>query len=154
MDVLIDTGVLLRLVVRSDPAHTEGRTAIRTLKSRGDKLITLTQNAAEFCNVCTRPQSARGGYGLTIQDTGKKLSLVERLMEIRPESRAAFEEWKRLIIAHGVQGAKVYDARIVAAMTAYRITSLMTFNSSDFKRFPGITVLEPKDILSQQQTRP
>ncbi len=63
MDVLIDTGVLLRLVVRRDPAHTEARTAIRTLKSRGDKLITLTQNAAEFWNVCTYPQSARGGYG-------------------------------------------------------------------------------------------
>src|SRR5215510_1419365 len=113
MDVLVDTGVLLRLMVRSDPSHTEARSAIRILKSRGDMLVALTQNAAEFWNVCTRPKSARGGYGLTVQETAKKLRIVERLIEIRPENQAAFQEWKSLVIAHSVRGAQVYDARIV-----------------------------------------
>ncbi len=59
MDILIDTGPLLRLVIRSDPAHAGVRKAIRLLRLRNDRLITLTQNVAEFWNVCTRPITAR-----------------------------------------------------------------------------------------------
>jgi predicted nucleic acid-binding protein len=51
MDVLIDTGVLLRLINPSDPEHLDVRRAIRLLRRRGDKLITLTQNASEFWNI-------------------------------------------------------------------------------------------------------
>lgn len=68
MDVLVDTGVLLRLIITSDPGHFEARRAIKLLRARGDKLVTLTQNAAEFWNVCTRPTSARGGLGLSVGD--------------------------------------------------------------------------------------
>jgi len=48
MDVLIDTGVLLRLIIPSDPGHLDARRAIKLLRRRGDKLITLTQNVSEF----------------------------------------------------------------------------------------------------------
>jgi predicted nucleic acid-binding protein len=125
----------LRLVIRSDPAHPEARSAIRILRSRGDKLVALTQNAAEFWNVCTRPSSARGGYGLSIQETTKRLRLIERLVELRPDSLAVFQEWKRLLIAHSVSGVQVYDTRLVAAMNVYGIPRILTFNGNDFKRF-------------------
>ena len=146
MDILVDTGVLLRLVIRSDPAHPEARNAIRILKSRGDRLITLPQNAAEFWNVCTRPPSARRGYNLSIQDTAKKLRLVERLIEIRPASQAAFQEWKRLVVAHSVRGVQVHDARIVATMKVQGINNIVSFNASDFRRYSGITATFPKDV--------
>ena len=44
MDVLVDTGALLRLIIPSDPGHFDARRAIKLLRRRGDKLITLTQN--------------------------------------------------------------------------------------------------------------
>jgi len=146
MEILVDTGVLLRLVIRTEPAHLEAREAVRTLKARGERLIALTQNAAEFWNVCTRPSTARGGYGLSIQETAKKLRLIERLIEFRPDSLAAFQEWKRLLIAHSVSGVQVHDTRLVAAMNVEGITQILTFNGRDFKRFLGIKVIDPKSV--------
>ncbi|MCI0623346.1 MAG: type II toxin-antitoxin system VapC family toxin [Acidobacteria bacterium] len=146
MNILIDTGVLLRLTIPRDPGHADARQAIRILKAGGDKLIATTQNAAEFWNVCTRPAAARGGYGLSIDETARKLRLIERLIEIKPDSLPAFQEWKRIVITHSVQGAQVHDARLVAAMTAFGITHVLTFNCDDLRRFPGITVLSPVDV--------
>lgn len=147
MDILVDTGILLRLVTSSDALHSDARRSIRVLRSRGESLWTLTQNISEFWNVCTRPATARGGYGFTIDETAKKLRLIERLISVRPDSDAAYQEWKNLVATHSVKGAKVHDARIVAAMKAYGITHLLTFNGDDFKRFQAIiTVLEPAGV--------
>ncbi len=146
MEILVDTGVLLRLVIRTDPAHAEARNAVRVLKSRGETLVTLTQITAEFWNVCTRPPAARGGYNLSILEAARKLRLVERLFEVRPDSLAVFQEWKRLVVAHSVRGVKVHDTRLVAAMRAHGITHILTFNTDDFKRFSGIIAVDPASV--------
>lgn len=67
---LVDSGILLRLVNRSDAEHAKVRAALRLLKQRGDSLVTAAQNMSEFWNVCTRPASARGGYGLSLPRLG------------------------------------------------------------------------------------
>jgi predicted nucleic acid-binding protein len=77
MDILVDTGILLRLVIPSDALHSEVRRCIKVLRSRGERLVTLTQNIAEFWNVCTRPVEARGGYGFTVEVTARKIKLIE-----------------------------------------------------------------------------
>jgi predicted nucleic acid-binding protein len=38
------------------------------------------------------------------------------------------------------------DARLVAAMNVHAITSILTFDVDDFKRYPGIRVLHPQDV--------
>ena len=147
MDVLIDTGILLRLVIPTDALRSEVRRSIKALRSCSERLITLTQNMSEFWNVCTRPVDVRGGYGFTIDETARKVKLLERLIAIRPDSEAAYQEWKRLVVAHYGKGAKAHGARIIAAMKAYGITHLLTLSGDDFKRFHGIiTVLGPRDI--------
>ena len=146
MDVLVDTGVLLRLIIPSDPGHFEARRAVKLLRARRDMLLTLTQNAAEFWNVCTRPVTARGGYGLRIDETARRLRLIERLIQVRPDSDAVFHEWKRLIVAHSVKGVQVHDARLVAAMSVYGIGQLLTANAGDFKRYSQIVAVTPSDL--------
>ena len=148
MDILVDTGVLLRLVISADPLNAEVRRAIKVLRARGDRLITLTQNTSEFWNVCTRPPASRGGYGFSVEETARKLKLIERLVSVRADSDTVYEEWKRLLIAHDVKGVKVHDTRIVAAMKVYGMSSLLTFNGEDFKRFAKIiTVVAPKNVI-------
>ena len=63
MTVFVDTGILLRLYDPTSADHALVRRAVATLLGRGDDLVTATQNAAEFWNVCTRPATARGGSG-------------------------------------------------------------------------------------------
>jgi hypothetical protein len=93
------------------------------------------QNAAEFWNVCTRPATSRGGFGFSIDETVRKLRLIERLISVRAETEATYQEWKQ------------FDARIVAGMKSHGITHLLTLNGADFKRFsPLVTVMEPSEI--------
>jgi len=146
--MLVDTGVLLRLVIRTGPANAVARRAVGLLKSLGATLTATTQNAAEFWNVCTRPAASRSGYGLSVPEAARKLRLIERLVVIRPDSHAAYREWKRLLTVHSVSGVQVHDARLVAAIQAYGITRLLTFNPNDFKRYAGITALTPQDVVT------
>ncbi len=71
---------------------------------------------------------------------------MEQYLDLLPDVLLIHQEWRRLLVAHGVTGVQVHDARLVAAMHVYRIPHLLTFNVADFHRFPGITVQHPQDI--------
>ena len=43
---------------------------------------------------------------------------------------------------------QVHDARMVAAMHVHGIANLLTLNAKDFRRFGGITVPSPDDVLA------
>lgn len=90
---------------------------------------------AEFWVVCTRPITARGGYGLTPAQTEQKARIIERYYHLLPDSFATHQEWRRLIVAHAVRGVTMHDTRIVAAMHVYGVTHLLTINQDDFARF-------------------
>ncbi len=57
-------------------------------------------------------------------------------------------EWERLVRAHDVKGKAAHDARLVAAMCLHGLTHILTFNASDFARYPDITVLTPEQVLA------
>jgi hypothetical protein len=52
------------------------------------------------------------------------------------------------VVAAGVSGIQVHDARMVAAMRVLAIANLLTLNSKDFRWFIGITALSPDDVLA------
>jgi len=58
------------------------------------------------------------------------------------------DKWKDLVIRYAVSGTKAYDARLVAAMKVHRIAEILTFNTTDFTRYSGISVRSPHDVLS------
>src|SRR3954447_1714254 len=84
MLVLLDTGILLRLLDPTDPHYGTVRGAVRVLRARGDTLVISAQNVAEFWNVCTRPAAARGGLGLSVAECDRRLRLLERLFPVVP----------------------------------------------------------------------
>ena len=148
MHYLLDTGILLRVIHREDSRHAVVRSAVRLLKSQGHSVVTTPQNLAEFWNVCTRPASARGGFGLTVEEALGRLRLVERLVSLLPDSPDAYAEWRDLIIAHRVLGVQVHDARLVAMMKCHGVAHMLTLNKADFARYPGMTAIDPADLLS------
>ncbi len=146
MAYLFDTNVFLRLAHRNDPQRQMAHEALRTLRSRNELLCFTPQVLSEFWNVATRPASARGGLGLSLTETERKARLIERYFRLLPDSLATFQEWRRLVVTHSVMGVQVHDAKLVASMNVYGITSLLTFNVVDFKRYPGIAALSPADV--------
>ncbi|NES20363.1 MAG: PIN domain-containing protein [Symploca sp. SIO3E6] len=141
---LIDTNVLLRFANRQDSRHQIVRTAIRKLKQDGHQLTVASQNCVEFWNVATRPVG-KNGFGLTPANADRLLCLIERLFPLLTEEAMLYSEWRRLVVAFGVSGVQVHDARLVAAMKVNGITHILTFNTTDFIRYgrEGIVAVDP-----------
>jgi predicted nucleic acid-binding protein len=93
MAYLVDTNVFLRLVPKKDPDRSVVLNALRKLRAANEELFYTTQVLAEFWTVCTRPASARGGYGLSPEKTERKARLVERYCQLLPDSIATHQEW-------------------------------------------------------------
>src|SRR5688500_4503386 len=142
-----DTNVLLRFAYRPDPQHAIVLSAVKKLKSGGDKIYLLPQTCVEFWNVFTRPTS-RNGFGLSAQKTNHSLRLVERIFPLLSDSADVHREWRKLVVSFGVSGIQVHDARIVAAMLVHQVTHILTFNTSDFARYSsiGIVAVDPKTV--------
>jgi len=148
MRYLLDTGVLLRLLNREADLHDVIRRAVRTLKQQRHECVSTLQNLCEFWNVCTRPQAARGGLGLTFDETLRRLRTIERVTTVLPELPTVTSRWKELVILHKVQGVQVHDTRLVAAMDVSGVAAIVTLNPSDFQRFAQITTITPENVLT------
>ena len=148
MRYLLDTGILARLPHRADPLNGIVRDALRKLAADRHTFVTSTQNIAEFWNVCTRPQIARGGLGLGVVETARRLRLIERFVLVLKEPETAYSKLKAILVKHQVSGKQVHDARLVALMHAYRIKRVLTFNHADFLRYDWIEPTTPEAVMS------
>ena len=148
--VLLDTGILLRAVNRSDPEHITVRDALRLLRGRQAKLVTCYQNLAEFWNVFTRPitPNHRTGYGGTIEDAQRCVRFFRKYADFVSESNASGELTLVLMEQQRVTGSKVHDARLAAIALSQAIPKILTMNPADFRRYPNIDVVTPAEILA------
>ena len=144
MIVLVDSGILIRYFQPSDPAYNGIHSHILTIQSRGDELAVSLQNTAEFWNVCTRPKTSRGGLGLTILETQRRLLILESRLPILDEHLNTYAVWRGLVLRHRVCGKQVHDARLAALMLAHGISHILTLNGADFARYPGIVIVDPQ----------
>ena len=80
--------------------------------------------------------------GLFGNETGR----FEAFLTILPEIPAIYPEWRRLVVQHSVSGVQVHDARIVAALNVYGIKNILTFNLTDFTRYPSLQVIHPNQV--------
>ena len=144
---LIDTNILLRVYRKDDSHHLAVASAIRLVETAGSDLYFCLQNIAEFWNVCTRPIE-RNGFGLTLAETDDSVENIESRMIFLPDNDLVYANWRRLLIAHAIHGVQVHDARLVAIMQAYGLTRILTLNTGDFERFPGITPVHPSQVAA------
>jgi predicted nucleic acid-binding protein len=146
MDVLLDTNILARCIEPTHPHHQLANDAIAVLVRRGDRLCVVSQILYEYFVVCTRPQQENGGLGLSNREAIAEVKRVQSLFQLLPDSPGLYHVWLELIEKHAVMGKRAHDARIAAALMAGQIPAILTFNARDFRRYPGITVLEPAHL--------
>ena len=142
MDYLIDTNVLLRALAVRNPLRPVARQTIKALLQKGAGLCVAPQNLVELWNVCTRPEKYNG-LGKTIAATDRYLRFIESFAAVLPETPHLFIKWRELVVTYEVSGAKVHDARLVAAMTLHHVSRILTFNTQDFARFRNIEAINP-----------
>jgi predicted nucleic acid-binding protein len=142
---LMDTNLLLRSINRNDPQHDIAVNAMETLRRQGEQMCIVPQNIYEFWYVCTR-STARNGLGLTIEETVREIANIEALFTLLSDVPSIYGEWRHLVETYSIAGAPAHDARLVAAMRIHSIDRLLTFNGTDFRRYPGLIVVAPQDL--------
>jgi predicted nucleic acid-binding protein len=148
MSYLVDTNVLLRGVQESHPMHSDAVRATDLLLSH-ETVSIIPQNLIEFWAVATRPEISNG-LGLSVAETAERIVIIKSTFRLLSDTQDIFNEWERLVVQHQVLGKQVYDARLVAAMKVHKLTNLLTFDTSDFKRFTSITASSPRAILDDE----
>lgn len=142
---LVDSNVLLRWVKPDHSDYPAIVSAIDVLLRSSAVLCYTSQNVAEFWNTCTRPAD-RNGYGLSPQDADRTARFFEERLRLLPDSLAVHEEWRQLVVIHGISGARVHDARLVAAMHVHGVKRILTFNGRDFARYVDIEAVHPRGV--------
>jgi hypothetical protein len=57
---------------------------------------------------------------------------VEVAFDLPPDTPSIYAAWRDLVLRHGVIGAKVHDARLVAAMNVHGVHRLLTLQRRQF----------------------
>lgn len=143
---LVDSNVLLRWVKPDHSDYAAIVIAIDAILRHDGVLCYTSQNVAEFWNACTRPAD-RNGYGLSPQETDRRAKFFEEKLRLLPDGLVVHDEWRRLLVAYGVSGVQVHDARLVAAMHVHGVKRVLTFNSKDFTRYTDIEAIHPRDVV-------
>jgi predicted nucleic acid-binding protein len=146
VSILVDTNVLLRRVQPSHPSQAVAVESVARLLAAGEAVYFTLQNIAEFWNVATRP-AAHNGLGFSPAIALAEVANIEEDLELLPDTPPLYAEWKTLVVRHSVIGAKVHDARLVAAMNVHGVGRLLTFNAGDFTRYE-IEVVQPAAVMS------
>lgn len=143
---LLDSNCFLRLAEQDSLHRAVVLDALRKLRAANETIYYTPQVMAEFWNVCTRPASVRGGLGLSVSQTERKVKLIEKHFQLLPDSLTTHVQWRKLVSDLKVKGVQVHDAKIAASMIAHNIPFLVTLNEKDFHRFPMITALNPANL--------
>ncbi len=145
--ILLDTNILLRYALATDPAFPAIDAALTALHARGEVLCIVPQNLYEFWAVATRPVTANG-LGMTVLECEAQVARAKRLFRLLPDLPALLAEWEALVGTYQCHGRVSFDARLAAAMRTHGLSRLLTLNGADFARFPGITVIDPKAVAA------
>ncbi len=143
MRVLVDTNVVARLLPRAGAStHLVAVNAVTRLRDEQHELFMVPQVLYEFWVIATRP-AEQNGFGFAPADAAQDLQRLQRLFTLLRDERSVFDRWEQLVVQHQVAGKAAHDARLAAAMQRHALSHVLTFNPSDFKRYPAIQILEP-----------
>jgi len=146
---LLDTSILARLANATDAQHIIAVQAVLELHRRGEGLHVTPQVLIEFRNVATRPVAVNG-LGLSAADSEVQTTNFETRFALLTETPDVFPAWKALVVALGVIGKQVHDARLAAICHVHGVKNLLTFNTAHFSRLarfgPGLVVLDPASV--------
>ena len=145
--MLVDTSVLARTLQPHHSLYALTDRAIERLLAQGRELHIVAQNLIELWVVATRPLE-QNGLGMTPAAAAGELARIKSMFEFLPETPAIYPIWEGLVTQHNVSGKPAHDARLVAAMQAHGLASILTFDAGGFSRYAGIEVVHPAAVAS------
>ena len=127
--------------------HGEALAAVDWLHGHGHESVVLPQVPYEYWVVATRPKE-NNGLGLETSLAEQAITRWSTIFRLQLDERGIFRLWLELVTLHQVKGKLAHDARLVAAMQRHSLSNILTFNTADFVRFPGIQIYSPAEVLA------
>ena len=139
---------MVRYVNQDDSEHLLVCQALRQLIVAGQTICIVPQVIYEFWSVCTRP-IANNGLALSTNEAYLQVEILLDAFTLIPDASGLFVRWLDLCRTYEVCGRNTHDARIVANMLENQVNTLLTLNTTDFKRFDEINCLSPKTVTGE-----
>ncbi|MBI1294594.1 PIN domain-containing protein [bacterium] len=131
--LFIDTNILVYSSIRSSPLHSVARQRLVEYQAAGIELRLSRQVLREYLAVVTRPQIF--AQPLSMKATVADVRVFQQKFRIADDNRDVGQRLTELLESVVVAGKQIHDTNIVATMKAYGVTTLLTHNWDDFKRF-------------------
>ncbi len=133
--MFVDTNILVNARMLHASNHEVARAWMERISEGQEPVRVSRQILREYLSVVTRPQTWRIAitYDEALDDVGRLIDDFE-ILEDGPLITETLIALCREVPARGRQ---IHDANIVATMLAYGERRLLTFNSSDFRRYGG-----------------
>ena len=135
---LIDTNVLVQAYTVSDEKKHESALALVEQVWKGEEATTTLQNLCEFFFVVTR-KVAKPIPSSAAEAIVKAIMASSQWQVIDRSSETLFRAIDLVKLYH----APFWDALIAACMLEHGVHTIVTENERDFKRIPGISVINP-----------
>jgi len=145
MPTLVDTNVLLRLLQPHHSQYNLSVNALAGLRQQNADLCVARQNLVEFWVVATRPLDMNG-LGMPPATAAGEIHGLHRLFRVLEGKPGTAAAWEKLVARHQISGKQAHDAHLVAVMEIHAVTDILTFNAAHFRRFAGITVIDPAQV--------
>jgi predicted nucleic acid-binding protein len=139
--VLLDTNVAVRLLKRRDDQHERIHIALRTFAT-DDQLVLAPQVIYESWVILTRPTSGNS-FGLDVSEAAADIRDMLLAYDLLPDPPELPLQWLALCERYDVIGKQAHDARLASFAIVHGLDAILTLNPGDFKRFPGIRLIEP-----------
>ena len=131
--MFIDTNVLIYSRIIEAPSHDAATASLRRAYLDNEPLRISRQIIREYISVVTRPQTWLNP--LTSEEAIEEVNWLTSQFEILEDGPAVTEWLITLLHEVSVGGRQIHDANIVATMLTHGERRLLTFNTSDFRRY-------------------
>ena len=145
--VLADTNLWLRVADATSAHHVSAQAALDKLERAGHDICVTPQVFIEYWAVGTRPVTANG-LGWSAHKVDAEIDVLTAKFALLLDTSRIFTHWRFLMKHSPIHGKRTHDARLAAVMLSYNVAHILTFNGSDFRSFPHVTVLDPNDVAS------
>ena len=140
---VVDTNVLVYAHLTASPQHADSLAPIDRAKDPAAGLCVFPQMVAEFFAIVTNPKRVT-----TPMDGRTALTAIDKLLAypgltVLPVPTDIVPRLLVLLRAAPVTGPRVFDYQIAAVMLQAGISTLYTYNTTDFAGIPGIVAKEP-----------
>ncbi len=147
--VLLDANILIYAEQRREEQHEVSK-SLRDRALAGDIPACISpQILGEFFSVVTNTGPRGPEHPLTTQeatDQIKKYYEAEHLSIIYP-GRQTIQSLLTLLASHPVTGPRIFDILHAATMLENGVTKIATYDQKDFTPLPGITAVDPSELI-------